>query len=340
MTHDVSRGFPHGLLFSIYSVQPPASMSNVPPRPMQSVGGNCHPPLSSAPYQVALPQGSIRHQTAVVHSPYTFGGPFEFPLEVPLATDVVSNASFATNGYFSQSSSSNATPNLSFNGLSGAVPPACPGEAPARPTAATPCLSERCAPLGQILARHLLEQGCVPSRRRVPGPQPDQLARRTPSPANSDTTSAVSPSPAASPTPGAPSSPAEEPRGARLPFRPELVGRARTASPGQRSVRGPRPDPTQRRHPSEASPRCARSTGSLCGPRDDEDPPAALPATPCRHPKPWKKLRAKRGFKFFMCLACTERWRAPCGARLSSNLQLRDLATESPEAPAPTCASL
>eukprot|EP00667_Euglena_gracilis_P035343 EG_transcript_64946 len=98
MTHNVSRGFPHGLLaFSIYSVQPPASMSNAQP----SVGGNCRPPLSSAPYQVALPQGSIRHQTAVVHSPYTFGGPFEFPLEVPLATDVVSNASFATNGYFS-----------------------------------------------------------------------------------------------------------------------------------------------------------------------------------------------------------------------------------------------
>lgn len=42
------------------------------------------------------------------------------------------------------------------------------------------------------------------------------------------------------------------------------------------------------------------------------------PSQQCLHPKPWKKLRAKRGFKFFLCNHCAARWRLPCKAKLAA----------------------
>jgi len=38
----------------------------------------------------------------------------------------------------------------------------------------------------------------------------------------------------------------------------------------------------------------------------------------CPHPRPWKRLRAKRGFTYFFCLQCHQTWRVPtCGDTIS-----------------------
>lgn len=44
----------------------------------------------------------------------------------------------------------------------------------------------------------------------------------------------------------------------------------------------------------------------LEAPPPDADPPSI---DDCPHPKPWKRLRAKRGFTFFACRDCGAKWR-------------------------------
>eukprot|EP00668_Euglena_longa_P045745 GGOE01061425.1.p1 GENE.GGOE01061425.1~~GGOE01061425.1.p1 ORF type:complete len:359 (+),score=34.84 GGOE01061425.1:27-1079(+) len=41
----------------------------------------------------------------------------------------------------------------------------------------------------------------------------------------------------------------------------------------------------------------------------DSSPPASTTGDGCPHPKPWKRLRAKRGFTFFACRECGAKWR-------------------------------
>eukprot|EP00667_Euglena_gracilis_P006020 EG_transcript_6067 len=44
---------------------------------------------------------------------------------------------------------------------------------------------------------------------------------------------------------------------------------------------------------------------------------ASAPASPdCGHPRPWRRLRAKRGFTFYACRDCGTKWRAVTPSRL------------------------
>eukprot|EP00667_Euglena_gracilis_P006258 EG_transcript_6312 len=67
----------------------------------------------------------------------------------------------------------------------------------------------------------------------------------------------------------------------------------------------PRPHPPARRkHRRQRTP--AASTAS---PSSASSTPA-VPA-PCPHPKPWRRLRAKRGFVFYACRRCQLQWSVP-----------------------------
>eukprot|EP00667_Euglena_gracilis_P018989 EG_transcript_20273 len=46
---------------------------------------------------------------------------------------------------------------------------------------------------------------------------------------------------------------------------------------------------------------------------------ASAPASPsCPHPRPWRRLRAKRGFTFYACRDCGAKWRALTPSRVAA----------------------
>eukprot|EP00667_Euglena_gracilis_P009434 EG_transcript_9586 len=279
-------------------------------------------------------------QKAFVNSPYTFNGPIEVPYLPP--TMEVPQAAFSVNSDVSASSSGTTTPNLSFGSTSGALPTFLPApDGGPSAAAAPPHTSPPTRPppqLGKIHACHLWESSSLPPRRFLPPPAPCPPHRGTPPlhPVCSSaeirsgvvgaapTVCSIPPPPIAPPpvpagpaaaapavsTPAvplpcapAPTTGDETGRASRPPFRAALVGRSCSAPPALRPTpglwdEGPEPwDPDT--VPQSLSHGLLRSHLGTCP-----------------HPKPWKKLRAKRGVKFFMCLKCCERWRVPCKYRL------------------------
>eukprot|EP00667_Euglena_gracilis_P012091 EG_transcript_12384 len=289
-----------------------------PPRPPFVAPGRGRPPPP--------------RRTAFVNSPYTFGGPVEIPCEVPptSAAETPRDASPVSDAS-EFSSSGILTPNLSFGSTSGALPIFLSAAPEPRPSAAVyvPELSSTrssCPPQGQILSHQLRDSGACPPWGCLPPPTlcsphpslpPLQALhtasgapRATPAmfPSEASTNLGAVPAAATAAAAHAPASPRPKPcRTPRLPFRAELVGRSRSAPSA--------PWQTPRPWGEGPDPLASDTTSHSLS----EDQPSVFPVMPsCQHPKPWKKLRAKRGVKFYMCVQCGERWRLPCKYHLLS----------------------
>eukprot|EP00667_Euglena_gracilis_P008550 EG_transcript_8667 len=97
------------------------------------------------------------------------------------------------------------------------------------------------------------------------------------------------------------------------PLVPPLSSSARRSRTGKAS----RPQPTMTLPAcftsaaslSSLSARSAEAPQDLVGPDAADDGPPAAGDGGCPHPKPWKRLRAKRGFTFFACRECGAKWR-------------------------------